>query len=370
MIKPIALYLPQFHPIEENDHWWGHGFTEWHNVARAKQQFKDHYQPHLPADLGFYDLRLRETRIAQAAMAREHGIYGFCYYHYWFNGKRLLNRPLDDLLESDQPDLPFMLCWANENWTRTWDGQEKEVLIKQDYSEADDLAHIRFLLENVFCDKRYIKVDGKPFFIFYRPQHFNDFKNTILVWRREAERTGFPGLYLGYMQSFAYKEAPEVIGLDCAVAFHPDVAEMPKHIHPNAWQKILHHTRLFHSYHYQHAVFRYADYVANMLKKHSIKDNLYQMVFPMWDNSARRKMNAVIFKDAAPALYKSWLQHTLQSSKSMGQNFVFINAWNEWAEGCHLEPCQKWGTQYLEATKQAIEACSFDRKQPFIATPF
>ena len=170
-IRPIAIYLPQFHPIPENDAAWGKGFTEWTNVTKAKPLYKGHYQPHLPADLGFYDLRLEEVRLAQEALAKQFGIHGFCYYHYWFNGKRLLHEPLDSKLKNPNEDFSFMLCWANENWTRRWDGKNHEVLIEQNYSKEDNVAHIQHLIP-YFKDSRYIKVNGKPVFIVYKPFYF------------------------------------------------------------------------------------------------------------------------------------------------------------------------------------------------------
>ena len=184
--RVIAINLPQFHPFPENDEWWGKGFTEWTNVTSSRPRFHGHYQPQLPTDTGFYDLRLPEARQMQADMAKEYGIYGFCYYHYWFNGKQLMERPVKEILSSGEPDFPFMLCWANENWARNWDGGFNKVLIAQNYSEEDDIAHMKYLCEKVFPDERYIKVDGKPVFCIYRPHYFPDMAQTIKTWREVA----------------------------------------------------------------------------------------------------------------------------------------------------------------------------------------
>ena len=190
----IAIHLPQFHPFKENDEWWGKGFTEWTNVTKAQPRFEGHYQPHLPSDLGFYDLRLEEARLAQEQLAKAYGIHGFCYYHYWFNGKRVLHEPLDRKMQNPKENLPFMMCWANENWTRTWDGADHQVLLKQEYSFEDDLVHIKHLI-NLFRDTRYIKVSGKPIFIIYRPKLLPDIKKTIAIWRKAVQEAGFPDLY-------------------------------------------------------------------------------------------------------------------------------------------------------------------------------
>ena len=193
-IRAIAFHLPQFHPIPENDEWWGKGFTEWTNVVKAKPLFKGHYQPHLPADLGFYDLRVPETRAAQAMLAASHGIHGFCYYHYWFNGRQVLERPVNEILKSDEPDFPFCLCWANENWTRQWDGLESDVLLQQKYSSADDLAHIRHLIP-FFQDRRYIRVSDRPLFLVYRASDHPEPERMTEIWRQEAERAGLKGCF-------------------------------------------------------------------------------------------------------------------------------------------------------------------------------
>ena len=358
-IKPIAIHLPQFHPIPENDTWWGKGFTEWTNVTKATPRFEGHYQPHLPADLGFYDLRLEEARLAQENLAKEHGIYGFCYYHYWFNGKKVLYEPLERKLKNTKEDFPFMLCWANENWTRAWDGLEKEVLLKQDYSDTDDANHMTYLCETFFKDERYMKQDGKPVFLVYRPTLFPDIKKTIETWRKIAREKGVGEIHLGYMQSWGLRVEPESLGFDFAVEFQPNfpspISE-PKSISNRIITKLK---RLFIKENKKTDIkdrhFDYQTFV-KLQKQNQFKSNVSPCLVPMWDNSSRRKTNAFVFTNESPKHYGEWLSH-IKTNYPWSENkekFLFINAWNEWAEGNHLEPCQKWGTQYLEMTKKVL----------------
>jgi lipopolysaccharide biosynthesis protein len=356
-IRPIAIHLPQFHPFPENDAWWGKGFTEWTNVARAQPLFEGHYQPHIPADLGFYDLRLEESRVAQADLARQFGIYGFCYYHYWFNGKRLMNRPLDDMIRTGRPDFPFMLCWANENWNRRWDGKDTEILIKQEYGEQDDTEHIRFLCETFFSDPRYIRIHGKPFFAVYRPDLFPDIQKTLLTWRQEAERNGTGELYLAYMQAFNSKHDPSAMGFDAAIDFQPDFYASLLPMKGSMTDRICDRLNIKRSIYSNNRVCNYKAYVDLVKKLPQPAYRWFPGINPMWDNTARRKSGATLFKDNEPAIYEDWFNHIRKTFKpySAEENFVFINAWNEWAEGNHLEPCLKWGRAYLEATKRALE---------------
>ena len=215
-VRSIAFYLPQFHPIPENDEWWGEGFTEWTNVRRARPLFPGHHQPELPGPLGFYDLRDSNVRDAQADLARSHGIDAFCYYHYWFGGRRLLERPFDEVLASGRPDLPFCLCWANEPWTRAWDGSDRKVLVHQDYSEDDDRRHISWLIE-AFKDERYVRVDGKPLFLVYRADAMPDPAGTTRLWRDMADRAGLPGLFLCRVESRHEGGDPAAVGFDASV---------------------------------------------------------------------------------------------------------------------------------------------------------
>ncbi|HEX5272668.1 MAG TPA: glycoside hydrolase family 99-like domain-containing protein, partial [Gemmataceae bacterium] len=228
----VAFYLPQYHPIPENDAWWGPGFTEWRNVVRARPLFPGHYQPHLPADLGFYDLRVPEARAAQADLARAHGIHGFCYYHYWFGGRRLLERPFAEVLATGRPDFPFCLCWANENWTRAWDGQTRHMLVGQTYSEEDDVNHLRWLA-TAFRDPRYIRVEGKPLFLVYRALRIPSPLSTTTRWREEARKLGVGELYLCRVESFPDERGdPAALGFDAAVEFQPDWVSLDWRLSP------------------------------------------------------------------------------------------------------------------------------------------
>jgi lipopolysaccharide biosynthesis protein len=355
-LRPIAIYLPQFHPVKENDEWWGKGFTEWTNVAKAKPRFPGHYQPQLPADLGFYDLRLAETRQAQVDLAKQYGIYGFCYYHYWFTGRQILERPFAEVLNSGQPDFPFCLCWANENWTRRWDGLDKEVLLEQVYSEEDDRAHLRHLAK-AFADPRYIRVDGKPVFVVYRTQLMPDPKRTAEVWRDEALKLGIGELYLLRMTSGGPQPDPQSIGFDAAVDFQPDWANMPAQQYGSVLTRGLNKLGIRQSPFIHDAIMDYGEMTRKMMSREPKPYKLFPGITPSWDNSARRKSNATILANATPTLYEEWLRHIVQTFKpySKEENFIFINAWNEWAEGNHLEPCRKWGHQYLEATLRAFK---------------
>jgi lipopolysaccharide biosynthesis protein len=355
-LRAIAFHLPQFHPVPENDEWWGAGFTEWRNVAKADPLFPEHYQPHIPADLGFYDLRVAESREAQANLAKEYGVHGFCYYHYWFNGRRILERPVDEIVSSGKPDFPFCLCWANENWTRRWDGEDQHVLLKQVYSPEDDVAHFQTMAK-YFRDPRYIRVEGKPLFLIYRPSNLPDAAGTVSRWREEAVRLNFPGVYLCNVESVpADKGMTRSAEFDAAVEFAPDWEYLPPVIRP--WPGVPNpvRKRLTRSVWWKHRVYDYCALRDRMLSKPAADYPRFPGVTPAWDNSARKKEDSIILRNSSPDDYEKWLAAVVEryTPRSREENFVFINAWNEWAEGNHLEPCLRWGRKYLEATRRAL----------------
>ena len=372
-IRPIAIYLPQYHPIPENDKAWGKGFTEWTNVKKAKPLFKGHFQPHVPhRDFGYYDLRDPSVLQKQANLARDFGIAGFAFYHYWFDGKRLLETPLDTMLKSDSYDFPFLYIWANENWTRKWDGADNEVIIKQNHCLEDDEKHLRFLCENVFTNKNYIKIEGKCVFALYKPFLLPDPTTTVALWRKVAAEYGIE-LYCCHMV-FAYTpEQQELIsGFDAVIDFEPfgiRRTSLGKEIEKNRVEKttLLHRAILKCSrlvlkkdklFKFQYNVL---DYEWLLKGQTSLKDYSFKIfpgIVPGWDNTARRKNDpALVLTNSTPQLFKKWLQTLIKDfiPYSKEENLLFINAWNEWAEGNHIEPDEKFGTQYLEAIKESTE---------------
>lgn len=367
-VRVLAFYLPQFHPIPENDEWWGKGFTEWTNVAKATPLFPGHYQPHIPADLGFYDLRLGASRIAQAELAKSSGISGFCYWHYWFNGRRLLELPFNEVLASGEPDFPFCLAWANENWTRRWDGAEQEVLLSQNYMPEDDVEHIRWLI-NAFRDRRYITVEGKPLLMVYRINLLPDPIATANIWREEIRKAGLPGLYLCTITGLPELDIdPQTIGFDAAVEFQPNWGKLPPPL-PYPRNTILgkidkRFAPQGREAYWEHNIRTYQSVVDAMMALENPTYKQFPGVTPSWDNSARRKRGACIFRDSDPSIYGNWLRHAIEKSMKRfngDERLVFINAWNEWAEGNHLEPDIKWGTRFLDETRAVID--SFNKNE-------
>jgi glycosyltransferase involved in cell wall biosynthesis len=342
--KLIAFYLPQFHPIPENDEWWGKGFTEWRNVTRAKPLYRGHYQPHLPADLGFYDLRVPEVREQQAALAKQYGIYGFCYYYYWFNGRKLLERPLEEVVALGKPDLPFCICWANENWSRRWDGSEHEILIAQEHTRETDEQFILDVLP-ILKDPRYIRVSGRPMLIVYRVDLLPRAVETASIWRSIAATNGIPDLHLCAVQSFGITD-PRPFGFDAAVEFPPlglMIGDVENQVTGVPLQ-------------FSGAILDYRE-AAKWALSTPVQDYPWHRgIMVAWDNSPRRGNRGYFFRHTSPDSYYNWLNALVRDSRTRegASEFIFINAWNEWAEGAHLEPDLKYGHGYLEATRRAL----------------
>ncbi len=351
-VRLIAFYLPQFHAIPENDYWWGKGFTEWTNVSKAKPLFPGHYQPHLPSDLGFYDLRVPEVREQQAALAREYGIYGFCYYYYYFGGKKLLQQPIEQMIASGSPDFPFCVCWANENWSRRWDGFDNEVLMEQSHSDQDDEGFIRSLLP-AFKDKRYIRVNGKLLMMVYRVDLLPDPAKTATTWREIVRKELMEEIYLCAMNGWVKEIDPEKIGFDATVQFPLDTHHsLSIDSHYFALQKGVDPELLkgYQVFDYQ----KVAEYMTRLPKPYY---KFFRGAFPSWDNTARRKSGAKIFVNSSPEYFKYFLGRTINltyQEQQGDERLVFLNAWNEWAEGAHLEPDQEHGLKWLESVREAL----------------
>lgn len=347
----IAYYLPQFHCFPENDEWWGKGFTEWRNVTKAVPQFLGHNQPILPSDLGFYDLNNDDVLKDQVKIAKNYGISAFCFHYYWFSGQKLMNKPIEKYLKNKQLDLDFCICWANENWTRRWDGNESDVLIGQNHSLEMDSNFI-LDIEKFIKDERYIKVDGKSLIVVYRPSLIPDIKEVTERWRTHCRNGGLGELHLVMAKCFDQKE-PSLYGFDAAVEFPPHQLGEIVSPEPVNYNELLNKS-------FSGLIFDYNKVVNSKISEFDSQssDNLYRTVFPSWDNEARKPGRGHIFKDSSPGKYQEWLEGAINYSKNNkvnGESLVFINAWNEWAEGAMLEPTLKDGYSYLNATSNALK---------------
>ncbi len=352
-IKPIAFYLPQYHATPVNNKNWGEGFTEWTNVTKAFSQFNSHYQPHLPGELGFYDLTDVNVIRKQAALARHYGIHGFCVYHYWFDGKRVLEKPLDLLFENKDIDINFMLCWANENWTKRWDGLDTHILLKQNHTQESDARYLDSVV-HFFDDARYIKVDDKPVLMIYRPALFPDFKSTVALWRKRAAAMGLPGIYLMAVKGFGCENA-EQFGLDALVEFPP--ATPAGYIELDTKDELTVRHSLYNK-DFEGKVYDYRKVAANLSKLEYSDNKTYKGIMPAWDNTARRNNDGHIFHFSSPSEYRTWLYKIAKYTNDRfdeKNRFIFINAWNEWAEGTHLEPDRYYGHSVLDKTAQVLD---------------
>jgi Glycosyltransferase WbsX len=372
--KLIAMYFPQFHAIPENDRWWGKGFTDWNNVKNANAQFEGHYQPRIPLDNNYYDQSELETLRWQINIAKEHGIYGFCHYHYWFDGKQLLETPTNLILENKDIDFPFCLSWANETWSRRWDGRNHHILIQQTHLPTKESwkRHYDYLIK-AWNDPRAIKVDGKPVFIIYRPLRIEKINDMLSYWRELAIQNGLQGLYFIFQKQYESPKRKCLESFDAIFQFQPFEAInsptiddlslryspivkmfrlLPEHI-----QEVL---RGFRTRHAKKRL-RFQDY--DRVWQHIVEIRpdqtltTYPGAFVDWDNSSRYKNRAILFRGASPVSFEKWFGKLVEtmSQRNLPENFIFLNAWNEWSEGTYLEPDEKYGYQYLEAVKRALK---------------
>jgi hypothetical protein len=359
-VRILAFYLPQYHPIPENDEWWGKGFTEWTNVANTKPLYKGHYQPRIPADLGFYDLRVPETRKAQADMAKEYGVEGFVYWHYWFGGKRILETPFNEVLASGKPDYPFCLAWANESWSGIWHGLSEKILIKQEYpGEEDYIKHFNIVLD-AFKDHRYIRVDNKPLFYVYRPNQIPNCSEFINLWNKLACENGFDGIYFITPTNFPEKEAEELFksgynGIH-SFRFAESFSKMKNHtLGQRIRRKIERTFKISNKVNLN--IYDYHEFIKNMVTEGDSNTLYYPTIFPSWDNSPRSGQKALIMENSTPEVFKSHVREVLNivKQKPYENRIIFLKSWNEWAESNYMEPDLKFGLKYLEALKSEID---------------
>jgi hypothetical protein len=376
--RVIAFYLPQFHPIPENDEWWGKGFTEWTNVAKARPLFRGHYQPNVPGDLGFYDLRLPEVRLAQAELARAHGVEGFCYWHYWFAGRRILERPFNEVLKSGEPDFPFCLGWANQSWTGIWHGAPKRVLLEQTYPGPKDHERHFYAVLEAFQDPRYIRVRNKPVFLIYRPNELPEQATFIDQWQKLAEKNGLPGVhFVAYVMN---NDRFDYLSNGFSAAMHVNTFSATSQ---TAWSRALrwHRARsgtasdsigvwaksLFTAAGIKArkhllssprvpGTLRYEEAMLYLLDHVAADTPTYPCVVPNWDNTPRSGARAMVLLNATPELFREHLRAAVRliESRPREDRIIFLKSWNEWAEGNYVEPDLRYGRQLLDVIRETV----------------
>lgn len=353
MSKPrlIAFYLPQFHPTKENNEWWSEGFTEWTNVGKAKKYFPGHYQPKVPSTLGYYDLRLPEIRERQAQLAKECGIEGFCYWHYWYDGVRLLDLPINEVLASKQPDYPFCFCWANHSWyAKQWNNRQRDrLLIEQTYPGVDDYVKHFMSLLPAFKDNRYIKVDGKPIFGVYLPKDIPDTEMFLSLWNKLAIENGLSGIHFVCI-TFKQNDVKSWInkGYD-AVIFDPMFLKTQLSRYVNV---------LLHKLFQIPILINYKDYMSLVMKQIPVEDTVYPCVIPNFDHTPRSGKNGNLFFNSSPSKWNTLLKGLFSklTHKNKENNIVFVKSWNEWGEGNYLEPDLRFRDGYIKAIKDALDS--------------
>lgn len=376
-VKLVAMYFTQLHPIPENDEWWGKGFTDWVNVKKAEPKYSGHYQPRVPLDENYYDESQYETISNQINLAKKYGLYGFCHYHYWFDGKQLLETPTNIILDNPELDFPFCLSWANETWSRRWDGRNHDVLIKQTHPPTKESweNHFQYLIR-AWTDPRAIKIDNKPVFVIYRPQYIEKIDEMIAYWNQRAKEHGLEGIYLIAQKQYEFPNRKCIADFDALFQFQPfEAMQTTKYatndIRNRDWYKIfrnlpeilqdwLRDIKEFLKIRISKSQLTFYDYDRvwkNIIKQRDDKKlKNYSGAFVDWDNTARYGDRAIIFKGASPERFKYWFSKLVEQTtlKDVNDQFIFINAWNEWAEGTYLEPDEKYQYQYLEAVQEVL----------------
>lgn len=375
------MYFPQLHAVPENDEWWGKGFTDWDNVKSAVPQFEGHYQPRVPLKNNYYDQSKIETLRAQIDLAKTHGVYGFCHYHYWFDGKQLLETPTNLMLENKELDLPFCLSWANETWSRRWDAQDHQILIKQTHPPKQESwkKHYDYLIK-AWKDPRAIKVDGKPVFVIYRPQRIDKVDEMLAYWKVLALKDGLPGLYFVFQKQYELPQRGCLDSFDATFQFQPFEAVASFELTHHCWFYKFFRMRILRRA--VNKTFRMLpDYVQHLLSsfkakyfgrltfydyeevwrqiveiRPDIKLTTYPGAFVDWDNTARYKNRATFFNGASPQSFEKWFTKLTETMplRNLPENFIFLNAWNEWSEGTYLEPDERFGYQYVDAVKKVL----------------